>query len=161
MPSRRTIKKPTRWTAEEWRRIEDAARTHGMPPLRYVREAALAAKLAPRARVRVRGRGSHELVNQLSRVLNNLRQLEGAAEEEAVHTAVAAIRSTIDLAEAAVRAASGRPGSAHPLIVAVRDAGQLLNEVAHQAHVAEELPSDGELGEALRRIQTAVGDVLR
>ncbi|HET7228405.1 MAG TPA: hypothetical protein VFJ16_00240 [Longimicrobium sp.] len=90
MPSRRTIKKPTRWTPEEWRHIEEAARARGVPPLRYVREAALAAKLPPR----VRRRGSHELVKQLMRLLNNLHQLERVAEAEAAHRAVEAIRAT-------------------------------------------------------------------
>ena len=84
MPSRRTIKKPTRWTPEEWRHIEEAARARGVPPLRYVREAALAARLPPR----VRRRGSHELVKQLMRLLNNLHQLERVAEAEAAHRAV-------------------------------------------------------------------------
>jgi hypothetical protein len=157
MPSRRTIKKPTRWTPEEWRHIEEAAQRRGVPPLRYVREAALAAKLPPR----VRRRGSHELVKQLVAVLNNLHQLERVAQEEAAHLAAAAIQTTIRLTDDAVRAASGRPGSAHPLIIAVRDAGRFLNEVTHHAHVIEELPADEELDEALHRIQLAVRDVLR
>jgi len=156
MPSRRTIRKPTLWTPEEWRHIEESARRSGVPPLRYVREAALAAKLPPRVR-----RGSHELTRQLKRVLNNLHQLAQVAEEVAAERARAAIRVTIDLAEAAVQAAAGRPGSAHPLIIAVRDAGRFLNEVTHGAHIIEELPADAELDEALRRIEAAVSDVLR
>ena len=38
---RRTVRKPTRWTAEEWARVTDAARPLGIPALRFVREAAL------------------------------------------------------------------------------------------------------------------------
>ena len=38
---RRTVRKPTRWTPDEWSRVEDAARPHGVPALRFVREAAL------------------------------------------------------------------------------------------------------------------------
>lgn len=47
MRLRRTIRKPTRWTPAEWARVEDAARTRGVPPLRFVREAALGAPPAP------------------------------------------------------------------------------------------------------------------
>ena len=155
--SRRTIKKPTRWTPEEWRHIEEAAKQRGVPPLRYVREAALAAKLPPR----VRRRGSHALVKELARLLNNLHQLERVAAEAAAHRATEEIRAAIHAIEYAVRAVSGRPGSTHPLIIAVRDAGRFLNGVTHHAHVVEELPPDGELKEALDRIHLAVQDVLR
>lgn len=157
MPSRRTIKKPTRWTPEEWRHIEEAARARGVPPLRYVREAALAAKLPPR----VRRRGAHELIRQLTRLLNNLHQLERVATEEGVHHVAVAIQATIRITDDAVRAAAGRPGSAHPLIIAVREAGRFLNEVTHHTHIIEELPADEELMDALDRIHLAVRDVLR
>ena len=157
MPSRRTIKKPTRWTAEEWRHIEEAARARGVPPLRYVREAALAARLPPR----VRRRGAHELVRQLTRLLNNLHQLERVAEGEGADDIAAVIQATIRVTDDAVRCAAGRPGSAHPLIIAVREAGRFLNEVTHHAHVIEELPADEELLDALDRIDLAVRDVLR
>lgn len=43
MRSTRTIRQDTRWTPEEWDCVEEAARAHRMPPLRYVREAALVA----------------------------------------------------------------------------------------------------------------------
>ena len=155
MPSRRTIRKPTLWTPEEWSRIEKAARERGVPPLRYVREAALAAKLPPR----VRRRGSHELLEQLRRVLNNLRQLLCLAEDDGAATAAAAIEATIRLTDEAGAAATGRPGSAEPLIVAIRDAGQFLNELTHQANAARELPADQALGEALARIEAAVRQV--
>ncbi len=65
------------------------------------------------------------------------------------------------LVEEAVRAVFGRPGSTHPLIIAVREAGLFLNEVTHHAHIIEELPPDEELNEALARIHLAVRDVLR
>jgi hypothetical protein len=157
MPSHRTIKKSTRWTSEEWRHIEQAAAHRGVPPLRYVREAALAARLPPRAG----RRGSHELIRQLKRVLNNLHQLRRVAEEEAAEHARAAIQRTIDLADAAVQSAAGRPGSAHPLIIAVRDAGRFLNDVTHGAHIIEELPADDALHEALHLIESAVADIVR
>lgn len=47
MPSRRTVRKPTVWTPEEWRHIEEAAVAGGVRPLLYVREAAVAAELPP------------------------------------------------------------------------------------------------------------------
>jgi hypothetical protein len=93
-------------------------------------------------------------------VLNNLHHAR-VAEEESAKRARAAIQITIDRADAAVHAAAGRPGSAHPLIIGVRDAGRFLNEVTHGAHVVEQLPADAELNEALRRIESAVADVLR
>jgi hypothetical protein len=45
---RRTVRKPTRWTPEEWARVTDAARARCVPPLRYVREAAPRVRVAPR-----------------------------------------------------------------------------------------------------------------
>ena len=111
MPSRRTIRKPTRWTLEEWRQIEDAARARGVPPLRYVREAALAGQLPPRAARRVRARdGAHELVRQLKRLLNNLNQLARVADEEGDDAATQALAVTIATTEAAVRAAASKRG---------------------------------------------------
>src|SRR4051812_43637971 len=67
--ARRTIRKLTCWSDDEWRRVEDAARAarppNGVPPLRFVREAALekAGKgTAPPRRRRV----ADELVHQLA-----------------------------------------------------------------------------------------------
>src|SRR5688500_5561157 len=41
MRRRRTIRNPTRWSPDEWRAVEAAARAHRIPPLRFIREAAL------------------------------------------------------------------------------------------------------------------------
>lgn len=165
MPYRRTIRKPTRWTPEEWLQIEDAAAAHGVPPLRYVREAALAGKLPPRAQTRARVRqGRHALVGQLTRVLNNLHQLARVAEEESAGGAILALESTIATTESAVPVAASHRGGADvlaALTAAVLAAGRYLNEVTHHAHVIEELPPYDELGEALSRILTAVHEVLR
>ena len=60
MPPRRTVRKPTRWTPEEWAQVEAEARARGVPPLRYVREVALGRPPAPR-----RTRAGDELVKQL------------------------------------------------------------------------------------------------
>jgi mobilization protein NikA len=156
MPSRRIIRKTTLWTPEEWRHIEEAAQRCGVPPARYVREGALAAKLT----ARTRRRGAHALFDQLKRVHNNLCQLRRIAEEDGADAALLMLDATIRMTDEAADAAGARRGSAHPLIIAVRDAGRLLNELTHQAHVAERLPADEELGEALARIQVVVIDVL-
>ena len=157
MPSRRTIRKPTVWAPEEWRHIEQAARARGVPPLRYVREAALAAKLPPATQ----RRGAHALLHELKRVLNNLHQLLRLAEADGARGITAALESTIRIAHEAAEAAAGRRGSAEPLIVAVREAGRVLNELTHLAHVAEALPEDEELGAALASIQFAAMAVPR
>jgi len=47
------------------------------------------------------------------------------------------------------------------LVTAVQEAGRGLNELTHQAHIAEALPADEELGAALASIQTAAMAVTR
>jgi hypothetical protein len=156
IPSRRTIRKTTVWTPDEWRHIEETARVRGIPPLRYVREAALAAKLPPHTR----RRRVHALVRELKWVLNNLHQLLHLAEDDGA-PAVAALESTIRIAQDAARAAAARRSSAESLVGAVREAGRVLNELTHQAHIAEALPAYEELGAALASIQTAAMAVTR
>jgi hypothetical protein len=165
MPSRRTIRKPTRWTPEEWRQIEDAASARGVPPLRYVREAALAGQLPPRAAGRVRARqGAHELVRQLKRLLNNLNQLARVADEDGDEIAAEALTITIATTESAVKAAAEQRGGADALAgltAGVVEAGRHLNGVTHGAHIVEELPPIDELSGALSHILAAVHRVLR
>ncbi|HEX8317686.1 plasmid mobilization protein [Longimicrobium sp.] len=91
MPSRRTIGKPTVWAPKEWRHIEQAARARGVLPLRYVREAALAAKRPPVTQ----RRGAHALLHELKRVLNNLHQLLRLAEAHGARAIAVALESTI------------------------------------------------------------------
>jgi hypothetical protein len=112
MPSR-TIRKPTRWTPEEWRQIEEAAYARGVPPLRYVREAALAAQLPPRASRRVRARqAANEIVRQLKGLLNNLNQLARVADEEGHDGAAEVLAGVIRTTESAMKdAASHRSGA--------------------------------------------------
>ena len=157
IPSQRTIRKTTVWTPDEWRHIEEAARTRGVPPLRYVREAALAAKLPPHTR----RRGVHALVRELKWVLNNLHQLLHLAEDDGAPAVAAALESTIRIAQDAAKAAAARRSSAESLVGAVREAGRVLNELTHQAHIAEALPGGEELGAALASIQFAAIDVTR
>ncbi len=85
--ARRTVRKPTRWTDAEWRRVEDAAPVAGVPALRFVREAALEKAdalrgAAPPPAPARRRRAGDELVHQLARVLNNLRQFQRVAEDD-------------------------------------------------------------------------------
>jgi hypothetical protein len=160
MPTRRSIRKPTRWTPEEWHQIQEAARARGVPPLRYVREAALAAELPPRGQDRSRP-VSHELGRQLTRVLSNLHQLLHLAEEESAESMVAALESVIKTTEDAVRAASRYRGDAAAMIAAVVEAGRFLNGVTHGANASEALPTDEELGLALRGIILAVEQIPR
>lgn len=71
MQPRRTLRKPTLWTPEEWRHIEEAAVACGVRPLRYVRQAALAAELPPCTR----RRGARALLHEFAGVLDTLHQL--------------------------------------------------------------------------------------
>jgi hypothetical protein len=157
IPSRRTIRKTTVWTPDEWRHIEEAAHARGIPPLRYVREAALAAKLPPHTR----RRRAHELVREFKWVLNNLHQLLHLAEDDGAPIIAAALESTIRITQDAARAAAARRSSAESLVAEVREAGRVLNELTHQAHIAEALPADEELGAALASIQIAAMAVTR
>lgn len=157
IPSQRTIRKTTVWTPDEWRHIDGAARACGVPPLRYVREAALSAELPPHTR----RRRVHALVREFKWVLNNLQQLLHLAEDDGAPTVAAALESTIRITQDAARAAAARHGCADSLVTAVREAGRVLNELTHQAHVAEALPADEELGAALASIQIAAMAVTR
>jgi hypothetical protein len=157
IPSRRIIRKTTVWIPDEWRHIEDAARACGIPPLRYVREAALAAKLPPHTR----RRRVHALVREFKWVLNNLHQLLRLAEGDGASAVAAALESTIHIIQDAARAAAARRSSAESVVAAVREAGRILNELTHQAHIAEALPPDEELGAALASVQFAAMAVTR
>ena len=153
----RTLRKPTRWTPEEWARVVELASARGVAPLRYVREAALAAPSLPRPRRRARD----ELVHQLGRVLNNLRQLQRVAEYDEQEHAAARIEVTAGRIETAIvgAPAPGRtPASAVHVIVV---AGRALNEVAHRANSKEELPPEAEVVRALEAVETALSWVFR
>src|SRR5215207_2334292 len=135
---RRTIRKLTCWTADEWQRVEDAARPRGVPPLRYVREAALthaASGGEPRPR-----RTADELVHQLARVMNNLQQLQRVAEDDWDDDAARLIGAVFQTAEMAVRAAPERGAAAAAILADLHPAGVALNELAHRANTAECLP---------------------
>lgn len=164
MPQR-TIRKPTRWTTAEWASVEAEAKRAGIPALRLVREATLAfvasgaASTGPRA-----GRGGRrpgdELVHQLARILNNLRQLQRVGEIDGQEAAVGRIERTAKVVEAAIRAA---PAPRARLRAGVQDAvvtaGVTINELAHRANGSEELPPDTELRAALDDVEAAARGV--
>lgn len=156
MRPKRTVRKPTRWTPDEWRRVEAAARARRIPPLRFVRESALgaveggAAPPTPRRRVR------DELVHQLARVLNNLRQLERVAREEGADAMAALIASSAYLTERAIKAAPGRAREAAALLEPLITAGRALNELTHRANTDEALPPNREVLAVLAVMDAAV-----
>jgi len=155
MPTRRTIRKPTRWTPEEWRQIQEAAQRRGVPPLRYVREAALAVELRPPTQFR-RRRGAHGLVRQLKRVLNNLHQLLRIAEEENEIATIGMLEPVIGTADQAVLVAATYRGDAGPIIAALVDSGRALNDLTHRAHSDEALPAPQELSPVVEAINQSI-----
>ncbi|HEX8394242.1 MAG TPA: hypothetical protein VF665_18000 [Longimicrobium sp.] len=161
MRAKRTIRRPTRWTQDEWRRVEDAARARRVPPARFIREAVLGAvagggPLAAPRRRRVRD----ELVHQLGRVLNNLRQLERLAVEDGNDIVEHVTAATAQETEAAIRRAPTRAGDAGPLVVQLIDIGRALNEVAHRANTDEALPPDEEVTQAVTAVFAFVSRAL-
>ncbi|HET7463739.1 MAG TPA: hypothetical protein VFJ82_20965 [Longimicrobium sp.] len=153
----RTVRKPTRWTPEEWRSVEDAARARGIPPLRFVREAALERARPGSAPTRLpTRRAGDELAHQFADVLNNLRQLQRVAEDDGNDEAAARIGEVIDMTEMALATAPERAREAEPMIAAVIQAGIALNEVAHRANAAKCLPPLREVMEALASVETLV-----
>jgi hypothetical protein len=152
----RTIRKPTRWTPDEWARIEGAAHARGVPPLRYVREAALGTPPAPKRRAR------DELTRQLGRVLNNLRQLHRVAVGDGADAAAARIQQTIDATEAAVRAAPAPGTTAAEAVQVIVVAGRALNDLTHGAHADDdELPPDSEVLPALESVEASFRWIFR
>ncbi|HEX6745914.1 MAG TPA: hypothetical protein VF092_01265 [Longimicrobium sp.] len=152
--ARRTIRKLTVWSSDEWRRVEDAARPSGVPPLRFVREAALEKAGKGAAPSRRRRRRADELVHQLARVLNNLRQLHRVAEDDWDEDSARLIAAVIAAVEAATAAPPERGPDAAAVLAEVRAAGAALNELAHSANAAEYVPTEGP--EVLAAVYAAV-----
>jgi hypothetical protein len=163
---RRTLRKATRWTIEEWAQIEQAASIRGVPPLRYVREAALnSAEGAGGAGGSVefsRGRPpasrrAHTLVNQLARVLNNLRQLHRVAEIDGDEGTAELFKAAATSVEDAITRAPARLGAhAAEALAGLVEAGIALNALAHRANTAEEVPPANELHAILDQVHSAV-----
>jgi hypothetical protein len=144
--------------------VEAEAMRAGIPALRLVREATLSyvasgAAAAPRA-----GRGARrpgdELVHQLARILNNLRQLQRVGEIDGQEAAVGRVERTAKSVEAAIRAAPApRARLRAGVLDAVVAAGVTINALAHRANGSEELPPDAELRTALDDVEAAARGV--
>ena len=151
--ARRTVRKLTVWSAEEWRHVEEAARPSGVPPLRFVREAALE-KARKGAAPRRRRRRADELVHQLARVLNNLRQLHRVAEDDWDEDGARLIAAVIRATEEATAAPPEAARDAAALLAELVPAGVALNELTHRANGAEYVPA--EMPDVLAAVHAAV-----
>lgn len=158
MRPKRTLRRPTRWTPDEWRRVADAAKRRGVPPSRFVREAALTISDEAEGRPVLRGRVrvGDELVRQLGRLLNNLNQLRGVAEDEGADEMARIAGDVARMAEQAIRFAPRGAREAEPVLREVLEAGRALNELTHQAHAADALPSLAEAARVLDAVAAAV-----
>jgi hypothetical protein len=157
--ARRTVHKLTRWHDAEWRCIADAARSLGVPPLRFVREAALekaaqGGALAPPARP-PRGRTGDELLHQIRRVMNNLQQLQRVALDDWAEEFAVVIDGVLEVGVQAARAAPVRAGEAAAVLAVLVPAGVRLNELAHSANASGAFPPDAEVMDALATVEAA------
>lgn len=96
-PNKRTEASLVRFTRDEFRAVTDRARECGLPPARFIREAALGA--VPKAR---RTPANAELIRQLARIGTALRQLaaggrdrDDALTSDALSGALAELLDTI------------------------------------------------------------------
>ena len=162
--SRRTLRKPSRWTPEEWAQVERAAADRGVPPLRYVREAALGIPATPqpdRGQFTTPARRARSLWNQLARVINNLHQLRRVAEVDGDDDGVRVLTAAAGSVEYVISAAPAMLGArGDEMIAGVVEAGNALNALAHRANTAEELPPMGELRSVLAQVEKAVREAL-
>lgn len=158
MRCKRTVRRPTRWTPDEWRRVEAAAEARNVPSARFVREAVLAAveNGSPTRPRPVRRRVRDELVHQLGRVLNNVRQLERIATDEGEPDLLRVTEFVARGVEAAIRRAPTRGAEAGALVARLVEVGRALNEVAHRANADEALPPDVEVITALTSVYAFV-----
>lgn len=161
---RRTLRKPTRWTPEEWAQVERTAADCGVPPLRYVREAALGAPPTPqpgRGQPLTPARRARSLWHQLARVGNNLHQLRRVAETDGDIDGVRVLIAAAQAVEYVISASPAMLGARGDEVIAgVVEAGNALNAVAHRANTAEELPSMAELRSVLAQVEKAVREAL-
>ncbi|HEY7771430.1 plasmid mobilization protein [Longimicrobium sp.] len=162
--SRRTLRKPTRWTPEEWAQVERAAADRGVPPLRYVREAALGTPPAPqpgRGQPLTPARRARSLWHQLARVGNNLHQLRRVAEIDGDDDGVRVLTAAAGSVEYVISAAPTMLGArGDEVIASVIEAGNALNALAHRANTAEELPPMDALRSVLAQVEKAVREAL-
>ena len=89
-PSKRTETSLVRFTPAEFRTVSERARECGLPPARFIREAALGA--VPKAR---RAPANAELIRHLAHAGTVLQQLAGDARERANAPAQAALEGAL------------------------------------------------------------------
>ncbi|MDB4950448.1 MAG: hypothetical protein JWM27_3097 [Gemmatimonadetes bacterium] len=143
-----------RATDEEWKAICDLAKEAGRPTMSWVREHCTGAPPAQASRRRARRIGSR--LHQLSRILNNLRQLGRIAQEDGDDLAAERL-ATIAADVEAVAMARPDPRAAEPAAVAALvAAGVQLNTLAHRANSHEELPPAAELDDAVAAVLAAI-----
>ena len=90
----RSVRKLIRFHPREWRRIERLARTLRMPPIRFVREAAVGYRISTRL--------DDEAIRQLARVGNNLNQLARVANVVGQVKHAAALRRVLESIQGAL-----------------------------------------------------------
>jgi hypothetical protein len=155
--ARRTVRKLTCWSDEEWRRVADAARPAGVPPLRFVREAALEkAGNPPSPPPRRQRTAADELVHQLARVMSNLRQMQRVAEDEWDYVTAALLGGLIEATDKATAAAPAHSEGAAAVLAVLIPAGVALNEMAHLANATGELPPYAEVSAILSTLHAAL-----
>jgi hypothetical protein len=174
---RRTLRKATRWTPEECSQIEQAAAVRSVPPLRYVREAALGSAAgagdagdagdvggsttSSRGRTKA-SRRAHDFVNQLARVLNNLRQIQRVAEVDGDEGAVGLLIAAAAFVEDAISLSPATLGErATDALAGLVEVGVALNALAHRVNTVEEVPPADELHAVLAQVQSAVRNAVR
>lgn len=143
-----------RATDEEWAVICDRAKEHGRPIMSWAREHLLGAPSPPAAKRRARANAS--CVNQLGRILNNLRQLGRVAEDDGDHAAVERLSAMAAAVESAIVVRPEPRAATSEALAELVAAGVALNALAHRANAVEELPPAAELDPALAAVQAAV-----
>ena len=151
---RRKARGLLRATDEEWARICERAKDHGRPTMTWAREHLVGAPAPPPAKRRARSHASR--VNQLGRILNNLRQLGRVAEDDGDHAAVERLSAMAAEVESAIVARPEPRAATSDALAELVAAGVALNALAHRANAAEELPPAAELDPALAAVQAAV-----
>lgn len=143
-----------RATDEEWTAICALAKEAGRPTMSWVREHCTGAPPTPASRRRARGTSSR--LHQLSRILNNLRQLGRVAEENGDDLAVERLAAVAAEVEAIAVARPDPRAAAPAALAALVAAGVELNALAHRANAQEALPAATELDPALAAVLAAV-----
>jgi light-regulated signal transduction histidine kinase (bacteriophytochrome) len=96
-------------------------------------------------------------VNQLARVLNNLRQLHRVAEIDGDEGPAGLLTAAAVAVEDAITRAPARLGAhAAEALAGLVEAGGALNALAHRANTAEEVPPANELHAILDQVHSAV-----